>query len=471
MNGRVSGLTGLSATVIEHVDEICDRFDRAWKAGFRPRIEEYLGDETEPARSVLLHELLAAELQWRRHLGERPEREEYRERLSAHASLVDAAFEGNASGQAPPDSTADHGTRAASLAPSHEATWDQRFRILRRHAEGGLGVVYLAHDEELNREVALKEIRPEYAGRAESRARFLLEAEINGRLEHPGIVPVYSLGSYEDGRPYCAMRLIEGATLKEAIEQFHEGPTRHSGERSMALRKLLDHFRAVCDALSYAHSRGVLHRDVKPHNIIVGRYGETLLVDWGLAKVTSRPDPASEIPPLRRLGSEESGETMPGSTLGTPAYMSPEQANGEIDRLGPTTDVYGLGATLYHLLTGRAAFEGGAKEVLERVRRGEFPRPRSLSSDVPRPLEAICLKAMKPNPEERYAAVTEVADDLERWLADEPVSAYREPLVVRIRRWARRHRTLVVAATAAVLLTATALGACVLMWCLGMMSG
>jgi serine/threonine-protein kinase len=238
----------------------------------------------------------------------------------------------------------------------------------------------------------------------------------------------------------------------------------------MALRKLLDRFRAVCDALSYAHSRGVLHRDVKPHNVIVGRYGETLLVDWGLAKVTSQTDPAAEIRPRRRLGSEESGETAPGSTLGTPAYMSPEQANGEIDRLGPTTDVYGLGATLYHLLTGRAAFEGGAKDALEKVRRGEFPRPRSLSSVIPRPLEAICLKAMKPDPEDRYAAVAELADDLDRWLADEPVSAFREPLVVRIRRWTRRHRTLVVAATAAVLLTATALGACVLLWCIGMMS-
>ena len=249
MNGRASGLTGISATVIEHVDEICDRFDRAWKAGFRPRIEEYLEDETEPCASVLLHELLAAELQWRRHLGERPEREEYLERLRPHASLVDAAFEGNASGEAPPESTVDHGTRAASPVPSHEATWDRRFRILRRHAEGGLGVVYLAHDEELNREVVLKEIRPEYAGRAESRGAFPARGGDQRKARAPG------------DRSRLQPRLLRGwtallrdaadrrATLKEAIEQFHREPARSRGERSMALRKLLDRFRAVCDAL------------------------------------------------------------------------------------------------------------------------------------------------------------------------------------------------------------------------------
>jgi serine/threonine protein kinase len=141
-----------------------------------------------------------------------------------------------------------------------------------------------------------------------------------------------------------------------------------------------------------------------------------------------------------------------------------------LDRLGTTTDVYGLGATLYHLLTGRPAFDGGVKEVLEKVRRGEFPTPRTVRRDIPPALEAVCLKAMALRPEGRYTTVGELADDLERWLADEPVSSYREPWIVRGRRWARRHRTLVIAATAAVLLTATALGVCVLMWCLSMVS-
>ena len=149
----------------------------------------------------------------------------------------------------------------------------------------------MAHDQELRREVALKQIQAGHADDPESRARFVREAEITGRLEHPGIVPVYGLGRYADGRPYYAMRFIKGKTLKEAIQQFHEAevPGRDPGERILALRKLLRQFLDVCNAVAYAHSRGVLHRDLKPANIMLGPYGETLVVDWGLAKPVDRP--------------------------------------------------------------------------------------------------------------------------------------------------------------------------------------
>ena len=168
----------------------------------------------------------------------------------------------------------------------------RRFRILRHHASGGLGAVFVALDGELHREVALKQILERHADDPGSRARFLLEAEITGGLEHPGIVPVYGLGSDANGRPYYAMRFIKGDSLKQAIDGFHgdERLRREPGRRSLELRKLLRRFIDVCNAVDYAHSRGVLHRDIKPGNIVVGKHGETLMIDWGLAKATGRAD-------------------------------------------------------------------------------------------------------------------------------------------------------------------------------------
>src|SRR5262249_30755 len=161
-----------------------------------------------------------------------------------------------------------------------------RFRILRPHAKGGLGKVSVAHDEELDREVALKEIQERHAHNPEAQARFLLEARVTGGLEHPGVVPVYGLGTYQDPRPFYAMRFTRGDNLKDAISRFHKAGTRgrSPGERALELRKLLGRFLDVCNAIAYAHSRGVLHRDLKPGNVMLGQFGETLVVDWGLAK-------------------------------------------------------------------------------------------------------------------------------------------------------------------------------------------
>ena len=288
-----------------------------------------------------------------------------------------------------------------------------------------------------------------------SRARFLLEAEVTGGLEHPGIVPVYGLGTYGDGRPYYTMRFIRGDSLKEAVDHFHADADlkKDPGRRSLELRKLLRRFADVCNAIEYAHSCGVLHRDIKPGNIIVGKHGETLVVDWGLAKPMGRVEPRFESGERTLVPSSASGsaETLPGSALGTPAYMSPEQAQGDRDRLGPQSDVYSLGATLYCLLTGKPPFEGDVNDVIRGVQSGEFASPRALDPSIDHALEAICLTAMARKPDDRHASPKALAEDVDRWMADEPVAAWREPWARTAQRWARRHRTAVTAASVAVL--------------------
>jgi serine/threonine-protein kinase len=330
----------------------------------------------------------------------------------------------------------------------------QRFQVLRPHARGGLGEVFVALDCELHREVALKQIVDSHADDPKSRHRFLLEAQITGGLEHPGIVPVYGLGINAVGRPYYAMRLIRGESLKEAIDRFHKDKAleKQPGRRSLELRKLLRRFIDVCNAIDYAHSRGVLHRDLKPANIIVGTHGETLVVDWGLAKPIDRverrghTDERTLVPTTPSSGS---GETLPGSALGTPAYMSPEQARGDLERLSPRSDVYSLGATLYCLLTDRPPFEGDdIDKVIQKARWGEFAGPRQLDRTIDPALEAVCQKAMAFAPEHRYATCRALADDIERWTAGQPVTAWEEPWSRRVRRWGRLTAT---AATVALL--------------------
>jgi tetratricopeptide (TPR) repeat protein len=323
---------------------------------------------------------------------------------------------------------------------------------VRLHAQGGLGEVFVAQDTVLHRDVALKRMQARLQGDAGSRQRFLREAEITGRLEHPGIVPVYDLQHDADGRPCYAMRFVEGETLKQACERYHAAPTR------LAFRQLLQHFIAACNAVAYAHSRGVLHRDLKPSNILLGKFGETLVVDWGLAKVAGRTEATRTDEAEGTLTTEyqPTGEgTAMGQAVGTLPYMSPEQEAGRWNVVGPASDVYGLGATLYHVLTGRAPFRGtDVHEMRARVQRGDFPPPRQVCREVPKALDAICRKAMALEPEQRYATATELAGDVEHWLADEAVLAYGEPWLARAGRWARQHRTLVTT-TAAVLLVAT----------------
>ncbi len=469
-----------------------------WRRGEPKKIESYLNDIPDLGTSATLSvDLIRAEVEVRRELGEDVSEQELLTRFPLHADQLRGEF--SQSWRAVPGSRpsaslstinpidtpaprtapapAPPAPRPAGKAPAAATALPragQRYRIITKHDQGNVGEVFLALDEEVPREVALKRLQAKCADDPETRARFLREAEICGRLEHPGVVPVYGLGVDSDGRPFYAMRFVKGESLREVLRRFHGQGPRDAGARRVELHKLLGRFITVCQAVEFAHRSGVLHRDLKPANIMLGEFGETLLVDWGMAKILGQDEePGGDVvSAVEALLPDAPGDgqasaasaqstargpqadlTQTGQIRGTTAFMSPEQAAGKIHELTPASDIYGLGATLYQILTGKPPFEGSdLRHILGRVRAGDFPRPRKLAPAVPPALEAICLKAMALRPGQRYPSARALADDLERWLADEPVSALPEPWTARAGRWLRRHKALVTGAV--VLLTA-----------------
>ena len=306
-----------------------------------------------------------------------------------------------------------------------------RYTWLSEVGKGGLGKVWLARDNDLVREVALKEIRPDTASRNAIRM-LIKEAQITGQLQHPNIVPVYEVS--RGGRPFYTMKLVKGETLAKAIQRHHQQfaaggvpgdsfdvsrtltPTaswnRHDESRraertaagSLSMQRLMSVFLNVCDALAYAHSRGVIHRDLKPLNIVLGDYGEAIVLDWGLArKVGEKDDDAVSI---RITGDAQTEATQAGALLGTPGYMAPEQASGHIDLMDQRTDVYGLGAILFEILAGRAPHRKTDHEtiadLLRRIATGDTPHARELAPSLPEELDAICATAMGKTRDERY---------------------------------------------------------------------
>lgn len=303
--------------------------------------------------------------------------------------------------------------REAAAEPDLSGT---RYKLVRALGRGGMATVYLARDRELDREVALKVLDlPDRTGDLASRMH--REARIVARLEHPGIVPIHDVGTLPDDRVFYAMKHVNG----ERLDAF---PRKSLPERLRVFEK-------ICDAVAFAHSQGVIHRDLKPENVMVGEFGEVLVMDWGLAKALREPETAAQDEPVQRTGSPL--QTDHGTVLGTPAYMAPEQASGDIARIDERTDVYALGAILYFLLTG----EGPGSQ--------ETPAsPRKLNEKIARSIEAVCLKAMAARQPGRYANARELAHDVARYLDGLPVSAYRENPLEMMQRWISRNYFVVI---------------------------
>lgn len=499
VDGSASGnWDGDEGLYLHQIEEACLRFDAAWEENQQPKLAEYLSGLTGEARRHALCDLLWIEWKHRRRLGATPNLEDYRSQFKELSETVDEAWR------------SDFGRLATENETTHVR--GGRYTVLRSHACGGLGQLYVAHDGELDRPVALKEIKRRQATRQIAQERFLREARITGQLEHPGIVPVYSLGTNPDGTPYYTMRFIQGESLRVAISALHSANRVDRGKRTPAsgtvqlstsfvpangspsvsaepvvdnlgtsessatraargrptatradmfasheFRRLLSQFVYVCRVVDYAHSRGVVHRDLKPSNIMLGKYDEVFVVDWGLAKEATQPELCG--PSGKDLAMlTDMSFTTDGALVGTTAYMSPEQAGGKACELPTAIDIYCLGATLYHLLVGEAPLAGiSLEERLTRIQRGEIPTARSLQAAVPAALDAICANAMSLDPADRYASAAELAKDLEHWLEDKAVTVFTEPLPAQVARWGRRHQTFTISAAIATALAAVSL--------------
>jgi WD40 repeat protein len=374
----------LSPAAVRQLDHLCDRFEAAWKGGGRPSLEDFLRQPEEPLRPALLRELLWLEQDYRRRRGEEPTPAEYAARFPGYVEVIEASFRerpapggrtlplpaGNTPAPGPAsDNPAASGTASAPLQGGQGA---DRYELGAEVGQGGIGVVYRARDRRLGRDLAVKVLREALAGSPEVRDRFAAEAQVGSQLQHPGIVPVYDLDRLDGQRPFFTMKLVEGRTLASLLEA--------RGDPSEGREGLLGVFAQVCQAMAYAHQRGVVHRDLKPANVMVGSFGEVQVMDWGFAKVLSaEAKPEVEEPAggdraaVFTCQQEQGWASQDGSVMGTPRYMPPEQAQGRVGEIDKRTDVFGLGAMLCEILTGQPPYDGGTdKEVYEKAVRGDL---------------------------------------------------------------------------------------------------
>ncbi len=435
---KALGASELDIEMLRQIDAVCRRFEADWRAGARPAIVSYLGEVPDEARPVLRAELEAVE----RELGHADETVT----RGGPGSITEAATLAPASpptlplaGLARPIAQEEATVTSSDQATlAHESSLHAEaadgsparvryfgdYEILREIARGGMGVVFQARQTSLNRIVALKMILAGQLAHEADVKRFYTEAEAAANLDHPGIVPIYEVGEHE-GLHYFPMGFIDGQSLAEKLA---DGP--------LAPRAAADMVRRVSEAIEYSHQHGVVHRDLKPANVLLDRNGNPRVTDFGLAKQLT----------------SDSGLTGSGQVMGTPSYMPPEQAGAKRGEIGPSADVYALGATLYALLTGRPPFQASTPmdTVLQVIGKEPVP-PRQLNSTVPIDLETICLKCLHKEPARRYASAAALGEDLRRFLAGEPISARPSSRPERMWRWCRRNPALAGMAAAAVL--------------------
>jgi serine/threonine-protein kinase len=435
---RGAGIGGAGLEQARRINRACEEFERRWRNGQRPRIEFEVESAQPDDQAELFEELLILELELRREGAESPNPEEYVARFPDRQARVAAVFAQTATSSAAKPSGATEPARleAVPISPASPAsaaeaktidlipTAESReiapigsigdYELIEEIARGGMGVVYRARHRGLKRVVALKMILSGQMASAQERERFRREAELAANLDHPHIVPIYEVDE-DQGHCFFSMRLVDGGSLSKQAGRYMTDPA--------AAARLVS---TLARAVHHAHGQGFLHCDLKPSNVLLDHHGTPYLTDFGLA---------------RRTGADSSLSGS-GAILGTPSYMAPEQATGSRASLGPATDVYGLGAILYELLTGRPPFRAATvmETVIQVLERDPAP-PRELRPEIPKELELICLKCLEKSPKDRYPSARALADELDGYLHGEGIAA--TGMLARLRRWNRREPELV----------------------------